>query len=104
MSASETLGSGEPDWSLSELQRLLLAPTPEALERAVELAVALRGRGGSATAETRQVLEKCKTLAQHAADYYLGLKRIVEVRLAPYAAGGRFRSLEAQPWRVDARA
>lgn len=104
MSAPETLASGDVDSSLRELEALLLAPAPEALERAAELALTLRGRMPSAGAEALAALERCRKLAQHAADYYLSLRRIVEMRLGAYTPSGNFQAPERHPWRLDARA
>lgn len=104
MSAPETVDCGDLDSGLKELEALLLAPAPEALERAAELALTLRSRMPSSAAEALPALERCRKLAQHAADYYLNLRGLVEMRLGAYTPGGSFQTPEGRPWLLDARA
>lgn len=96
-------GGREPGWG--ELQRLLLAATPEALEQALELAVVLcRRKSATPPPDGLSVVERCRKLAAQAAQHYLRLTERIEVRTAGYDAGGHIRSAEGLPGRVDARA
>lgn len=104
MSPPERLESGELDSSLRELEALLLAPAPEALERAAELALRLRNHMPGSGVEALPALQRCRKLAQHAAGYYLNLRRLLEMRLGVYTRSGSFQGPDRNPWRLDARA
>jgi hypothetical protein len=104
MSAAGWGASGELKSILGELQALLLAPGPEALERAAELALTLRGPMGRCGEETLRAIDVCRKLAQQAADYYLRLQETLERGSGTYTARGDFRALEGRHLRLDARA
>jgi hypothetical protein len=103
MSAQRPTEIRRLDSSWSQLQELLLAPTPEALERALEVALTLRSRARTVPApDLLAALETCRALALEAAGYYLRLMQMAAMRAAGYTATGLPQSPQRHLWALDA--